>query len=90
MAGTAETRPLVPVPASHALLVDLLRAALECYIRGDYRRAANYWQDAAALAGGRPEALMWATLGAQLELHLAGEELVSRDAAHPAPVDPRR
>lgn len=90
MPGSTADRPIVPIPASHALLVDLLRAALDCYIRGDYRRAANYWQDAAALAGNRPEALMWATLGAQLELHLAGEELVSRDAAFPTFDEVRR
>lgn len=81
MPGSFADRPIIPVPASHPLLVDLLRAALDCYIRGDYRRAANYWQDAAALAGDRPEALMWATLGAQLELHLVADELVNRDAA---------
>jgi hypothetical protein len=72
---------IVPIPAADALYVDALRVALHCYERGDYQRAANLFQDAAALAGYRPEALAFAELGAALETALKTRALVSRDAA---------
>jgi len=76
-------RPLVPIPAADALFVDVLRAALRCYELGDYRRAADYFEDAAACAGHRPEAMAWATLGATLKLHLHDGAIVSRDVTWP-------
>jgi hypothetical protein len=73
---------IVPVPAADPLFVDTLRAGLESYVRGDYRRASEYLLDAAAVAGARPEAKVWAVAGATLQALLTVGELVSRDAAH--------
>jgi hypothetical protein len=76
-------RPTVPIPAADALFVDVLRAALRCYELGDYRRAADYFEDAAACAGHRPDAMAWASLGATLKLHLFDGVLFSRDVTLP-------
>jgi hypothetical protein len=80
MAGSPPPR-VVPIPAADALFVDVLRAGLAAYVRGDYSRAANYFQDAAAMAGYRPEAEAWAVLGVQLEHAVLNRDLVSRDVA---------
>jgi len=74
-------RRIVPIPAADALFTDTLRAGLEAYLRGDYTRAANYWLDAAAVAGHRPDAPMWAELGASLEQRLVERALVNTHAA---------
>jgi len=76
-------RPLVPIPAADALFVDVLRAAARCYELGDYRRAADYFQDAAACAGHRPDAMIWADLGRALNGYLHDGVLVSRDVTWP-------
>ena len=75
------TPAIVPSPAADALFVDALRLALRCYERGDYRRAAALWQDAAAVAGYRPEAVICADLGRALDLAISTGAVVSRDAA---------
>jgi hypothetical protein len=75
--------PIVPVPASDPLFVDTLRAGLEAYVRGDYRRAADAFLDAAAIAGYRPEADLWGLLGIKLDHAVTTHALVSRDAAQP-------
>jgi hypothetical protein len=79
----------VIVPAADVLFVDTLRAALESYVVGDYRRAAAYFQDGAAVAGYRPESVLWANLGRELQLSVDTGELRSRDAASRQPVEAR-
>lgn len=75
--------PIIPIPAADPLFVDTLRAGLEAYIRGDYRRAGDAFLDAAAIAGYRPEAETWALLGMRLDHAVVVGTLVSRDASEP-------
>lgn len=90
MESPSDLPPIVPIPAADALYVDALRLALRCYERGDYRRAADLWQDAAAVAGYRPEAVIFADLGRALDLALRSAVLVSRDAAFADAAEARR
>lgn len=84
----AAPRKAFPAPCADPLFVDTLRAALHAYEVGDYRRAADYFQDAAAVAGYRPEAALWATAGLQLEACVKAGDLRSRDASlAPAPTE---
>lgn len=82
--------PIVPIPAADALYCDALRLALRCYERGDYRRAADLFQDAAAVAGYRPDALAFAELGQALDRAVRSAALVSRDAAFADAAEARR
>lgn len=84
MVERTELPARVEIPAADSLYVNTLRAALASYERGDYRRAADLFGDAAAVGGRRPEAAIWAVIGASLELALLDGALVSRDAALPA------
>ena len=76
---TAESaRPIVPIPAADALFTDTLRAALAVYIRGDYARAAELFQDAAAVAVSRPDARLCKFVGMCLQSYVVDGELASR------------
>ena len=78
MPTAAHPEPIVPVPACDPVLTELLRAATECYIRGDYQRAVDLWLDAAAVARTRPDATLWLLLADQFDALLKARHLRSR------------
>lgn len=73
---TAQPPPLVE---SDPLVAHILRAAVECYIRGDFHRAANYLLDAAAAGPLLPGIAGLRAFAFELEHQLAEGALVSRD-----------
>jgi hypothetical protein len=73
-----------PLVTADPLVAHTCRAALEAYLRGDYRRAAERLLDARAICTGRPDWAPFESLLATLEFQLASGALVSRDCGHVA------
>jgi hypothetical protein len=85
MAETLALDTAGPLATADPLVAHTTRAALEAYLRGDYRRAAERLLDARPICAGRPDWAPFESLLATLEFQLASGVLVSRDCGHVAP-----